>query len=88
MSITDEYRAYRTVRLILQHEVINHCIQHVDRHTHTIEGFWSLLKRAWYGQHHHYEEGYTSLYVAKARYKYNNRSPENVFDKFLRGCFA
>ncbi len=25
-------------------------------HTNTIEGFWSLLKRAWYGSHHHYVE--------------------------------
>ena len=59
--ITDEYRAYRAVRSIMPHEVINHSVQYVDgrTHTNTIEGFWSLLKRAWYGSHHHYTRGFT-----------------------------
>ena len=26
------------------------------------------FKRAWYGQHHHYQTGYTPLYVAEACY--------------------
>ena len=56
--ITDEYRAYRAVRSIMPHEVINH------------------------------PRGFTPLYVAEACYKYNNRRVENVFDKFLKGCFA
>ena len=38
----------------MKHAVINHKVQFADgdTHTNTIEGFWSLLKRAWYGQHH------------------------------------
>ncbi len=48
-------------------------------HTNTIEGFWSLLKRAWYGQHHHYSREYTGLYVAEATYKYNHRKSHNGF---------
>jgi hypothetical protein len=40
-------------------------------HTNTIEGFWSLLKRAWYGSHHHYKKEYLSLYLAEQCYKYN-----------------
>ena len=61
-----------------------------DKHTNTIEGFWSLLKRAWYGSHHHYKVAYTPLYVAytplyvaEACYKYNYRNMESIFDKFL-----
>ena len=48
--------------------IINHSQAYVDgsTHTHTIEGFWSLLKRAWYGQHHHYSKPYTLLYLAEA----------------------
>ena len=72
------------------HSVINHSVSYADgsTHTNTIEGFWSLLKRAWYGSHHHYNKHYMPLYVAEACYKYNNRKNENVFGSFLKGCFA
>ncbi len=58
------------------------CIKHSERfadgniHTNTIEGFWSLLKRAYVGQHHHYDEKYLPLYVAETAYKYNRRDIE------------
>ena len=52
--MTDEYHAYNALSSQLKHHVINHQEQYVDgdKHTNTIEGFWSLLKRAWYGSHH------------------------------------
>ena len=88
--MTDEYAAYNTVNSTMKHEVVKHKEQYVDGevHTNTIEGFWSLLKRAWYGQHHHYSKGFMPLYVAEACYKYNHRNTENKLDVFLRGCFA
>lgn len=84
--MTDEYHAYSALSSQLKHHVINHQEQYVDgdKHTNTIEGFWSLLKRAWYGQHHHYSVGYTPLYVAERCYVYNNRHRETIFWKFLR----
>ncbi len=74
----------------MKHEAIKHSEQYVDGeiHTNTIEGFWPLLKRAWYGQHHHYSKGFMPLYIAEACYKYNHRNTENVLDVFLRGCFS
>lgn len=83
--ITDEYQAYNLVGKELKHSVINHKEQYADgeTHTNTIEGFWSLLKRAWYGQHHHYQTGYTPLYVAEACYKYNYRDIDSIFWKFV-----
>ena len=88
--ITDEYKAYNAVRGLIPHEVIRHSEQYVDgtTHTNTIEGFWSLLKRAWYGSHHHYKRQFTPLFVSEACYKYNHRNIENVFDVFVKGCFA
>ena len=89
--MTDEYHAYNTLSSQMKHEVINHQEQyaHDDKHTNTIEGFWSLLKRAWYGQHHHYQVGYTPLYVAERCYVYNYRKLEQsqVFWKFLKEVF-
>ena len=54
--VTDEYGAYNVVRRIMDHCVVQHSERYVDGelHTNTIEGVWSLLKRAWYGSHHHY----------------------------------
>ena len=90
LLITDEYRAYRTVRKLISHAVINHSRQYADGevHTNTIEGFWNLLKRAWYGTHHGYTEEKTPLFVAEVCWKYNNRENENAFGTFMRRCFA
>ena len=84
--MTDEYHAYNALGSQLQHYVINHQVQFSegDKHTNTIEGFWSLLKRAWYGSHHHYQTGYTPLYVAERCYIYNNRHQETIFWKFIK----
>ncbi len=43
--VTDEYGAYRIVRRVMDHSVINHQKQWVNGevHTNTIEGVWSLL---------------------------------------------
>ena len=85
--MTDEYHAYNALGSQLKHHVINHQVQYVegDKHTNTIEGFWSLLKRAHYGSHHSYTTGYTPLYVAERCYVYNNRHRETIFWKFLNG---
>lgn len=84
--MTDEYHAYNALSHDMKHEVINHQEQYVDgdKHTNTIEGFWSLLKKAYYGTHHHYSTGYTPLYVAERCYVYNNRHRETIFWKFLK----
>lgn len=73
----------------MNHAVIQHSRHYSDGdiHTNTIEGVWSLLKRAWYGSHHHYTKRFTPLYVAEACYKYNNRKNKRTFDTFLKGCF-
>ena len=86
--MTDEYYAYNALGSQLKHHVINHQVQFTegDKHTKTIEGFWSLLKRAWYGSHHHYKTAYTPLYVAERCYVYNNRHRETIFWKFINNA--
>lgn len=82
---TDQFRAYNDVGEIMKnHETLNRSKKWEagELHTNTIEGFWSFVKRAWYGSHHHYSTGYTPLYLAEACYKYNYRS-RNIFTKFV-----
>ena len=90
LLITDEYRSYGPARRHYQHAVINHSVAYVDgeTHTNTIEGFWALLKRAWYGQHHHYSKHWMPLFVAEAAWKYNHRRDKDAFGSFVRDCFA
>jgi transposase-like protein len=82
LLITDEYRGYLGMSDVINHATINHSVAYADgdTHTNTIEGFWSLVKRAWYGQHHHYSRKYMALYIGEAAYKYNHRSAKNGFD--------
>lgn len=90
LLITDEYQAYNAVQGFLPRLTINHGVQYVDGivHTNTIEGVWSLLKRAWYGTHHHYTKRFTPLFVAETAWKYNHRGDENAFRSFIEAVVA
>ena len=90
LLVTDEYTAYNAAKRVYQSATINHNIQYVDgdTHTNTIEGYWSLIKRAWYGSHHHYSTKWMPFYIAESTWKYNQRKNEDAFGTFMRGCFA
>lgn len=87
---TDEYPAYNVIHNYMPHEVINHSIEysHDGVNTNTIEGFWSLLKRAWYGTHHHYTPRFMNQYVAEASWKFNHREDAKPWDTFMNTAFA
>ena len=72
------------------HAVINHSMAFVEGlvHTNGIEGFWSLVKRAWIGQHHHYSEKYMPLYLAEACFKYNHRDQADAFRNSIEICLG
>lgn len=80
--ITDEYKGYNKVNEIMLHAVITHAEEYANGliHTNSIEGFWALVKRAWYGSHHHYSRKYMPLYITEACYKYNRRTPKTAFE--------
>lgn len=84
--VTDEYRGYDHVSQTMLHAVVNHSYEYADGpvHTNNIESFWALVKRAWYGSHHHYSRKYMPLYIAEACYKYNRRRSQTAFADSLR----
>lgn len=83
--MTDEYPCYNGFKAFTQHSAIDHQKAYAigDTHTNTIEGFWALLKRAWYGQHHHYSKKWGNHYITETVYKYNNRNNDNVFGELV-----
>ncbi len=90
MLMSDGLAAYNSVESVMQHAFVNHAVQYVDGtiHTNTIEGFWSGLKRAWYGSHHHYSRKYAGLYVVEQCASYNDRDVPDRFTPFLAGAVA
>ena len=70
--ITDQYRGDNNIGKEMEHKTINRSKEWKagEVNTNTMEGFWSFVKRAWYGSHHHYSVGYTPLYLAEACYEY------------------
>jgi transposase-like protein len=83
--MTDEYTGYNGFKNFTQHSTVDHKNSYVigDVHTNTIEGLWALLKRAWYGQHHHYSDKWANYYISETVYKYNNRNNTNSFSELI-----
>jgi transposase-like protein len=90
LLMTDAWVGYRQMRRHMRHVTVDHSKQYVDglAHTNTIEGFWALLKRAWYGTHHHYTDEHSIAYVVESCYKYNARNCQGVFEGFLQEAVA
>ena len=90
LLMTHEWKDYNGVKNFMNHAVVNHNTAYVEGSTHpyTIERFWSLLKQAWYGSHHHYGIPCALLYIVGACWKYNERKNTSPFDTFIRGCFV
>ncbi len=88
--ITDEFPAYRPMNKWIPHFTINHAVQYVEGLilTNTIEGFWSLVKRAVYGTHHHYSREHAAAYIVEACYKYNIRHNPHQFEDFMASAMA
>lgn len=88
--ITDEFGGYKDVGETMLHETVNHQVEYARGiiHTNTIESFWALVKRAWYGSHHHYSKKYIHLYIAEACYKYNHRKHADSFGATLSTMMA
>jgi len=84
--VTDEYAGYNRVSETMLHAVITHAERYADGiiHTNSIESFWAIIKRAWYGSHHHYSRKYMPLYVAESCYKYNRRASKTAFADSMR----
>ncbi len=85
LLISDEYKGYSHVSSTFLHSVITHAEEYAfgGLHTNTIEGFWAIIKRSWYGSHHHYSRKYMPLYVAEACFKYNRRKADDSFSQSI-----
>ena len=87
--VSDGFTAYNPLGEVMPHYTAKHkesepLTTDIEVHTNTIEGFWTWIKRAWYGTHHRYTRKYAPLYIAEASFKYNNREDSAIFQNFIQ----
>ena len=85
--ITDGFGGYKDLgEHFANHVILNHSkkIRKIGvYHTNTIEGFWSMLKRAIVGQYHKITLNHLQDYLNEIAFKYNYRNRENAFNTLL-----
>lgn len=85
--ITDGFGGYKDLdKHFANHVILNHTkkIRKIGAyHTNTIEGFWSMLKRAIIGQYHKITIKHLQDYLNEMAFKYNYRNRENAFNTLL-----
>lgn len=73
--MTDGHPAYRLIKNVLPHGIIDHEVAYVDGPVHTqgIENYWSLLKRGLVGTFHHVDQSYLPEYLSEFEFRFNRR---------------
>ncbi len=90
--ITDSYNSYNSLSKSFEHTKIKHMegnyITIGDRHTNSIEGFWSHLKRGIVGIYHYVSPKHLHRYCDEFAFRYNTRKVEDIirFDDAIRLC--
>lgn len=77
---TDEFRSYKGLTGFV-HEFVNHKgKQYVNGevHTNSIESFWSLLKRGYYGVYHYMSPKHLKRYIHEFSYRHNTSKVETM----------
>ncbi len=91
--ITDENPSYNKLKETYQHDTINHSLgKYVDGeiYTNTIEGVWSLFKRALFGIYHSVSEKHLHRYCSEFAYRYsmNKLHEEEKFNLALKNIMS
>ncbi len=87
--ITDEHFGYSELNKVYTHETVNHSLRvyvQGEKHTNTIENFWSVLKRGLYGVYHQVSDKHLERYLTEfaARFNARHTSPYQNFNTFLQ----
>jgi len=90
---TDESPIYNRLKEIYkQHDIINHSREFAvgDIYTNTIEGVWSLFKRALFGIYHSVSTRHITKYCTEFAYRYSTREmdEQGKFDYLLQCLFG
>ena len=90
--ITDGFGGYKDLgEHFGKHIILNHS-KNIRRiggyHTNTIEGFWSMFKRAIVGQYHKITTKHLQEYINELAFKYNYRNNTCSFEVLITRCLT
>jgi transposase len=84
--LTDGFNSYKWVGMQYQHEPVKHNDNRVtfgDKHTNSVEGFFSHLKRTIRGTHIHVGNGHLQKYADECSFKYSHRHEGQMMFKTI-----
>jgi hypothetical protein len=89
--VSDDFTGYKILDKKTENKFLHLTVNHSQGqysagdgiHTNSIESFWSLVKRAYVGTHHHYSVKYMQKYIDEMCFRQNNKENKKVFDKLL-----
>ena len=85
--VTDGFGGYKDLDLhFSKHVKLNHAKYLMKKgpyHTNTLEGFWSMLKRAIIGQYHQISPVHLQGYLDEIAFKYNHRNQPSNFNLLI-----
>ena len=85
---TDQLQAYKGIADDdTKHETVNHSLEEWvrgDVHTNSIEGVWSLFKRAVIGTYHNLSKKHMDAYLDELEWRFNNRDNPFLFRETIR----
>lgn len=89
--VTDEWHGYSRLRSRgYRHHRVAHEETYVrgQKHTNTVEGFWSLLKRRIRAIHTQVSQKYLDYYLAEASFRYNLRLHTDRLQATFQACLV
>lgn len=90
--ITDGFGGYKDIdQYFTKHIKVNksRSIWRIgEYHTNTIEGFWSMFKRAIVGQYHKVSPKHLQNYLDEISFKYNYRNQKDKFNTLIINCLS
>ena len=88
--VTDGFGGYKDLGQHFEKHVVLNRTKKIRRigkyHTNTIEGFWSMFKRALIGQYHKITTQHLQEYINEMTFKYNYRNHDNAFNVLITRC--
>jgi len=86
--ITDGFTSYKWVGMQYEHIAVKHNNDRVtvgEKHTNTVEGFFSHLKRTISGTHIHVSRQHLQAYANECSFRYSNRGLGQMMFKMILG---
>lgn len=88
---TDDFCSYNKIGSLYPHKAVRHgfgeYVRDGEVHSNSMESFWALFKRGYYGTYHQMSNKHLQRYVNEFVYRFNSRkiAPVELFENVISG---